>query len=132
MKTSVLHHTSRALIASMALACLPIGQVNAALLGTETTISASATMTSERDRVRSFLMRDDVVTLLQQRGVNNAAALARVDAMTDSEVQQLSDRLDQLPAGGSVLGVLFAVFVILLVTDILGFTKVFPFTRSVR
>ena len=25
-----------------------------------------------------------------------------------------------------------AVFVILLVTDILGFTKVFPFTRSIR
>jgi hypothetical protein len=31
-----------------------------------------------------------------------------------------------------VLGILFAVFVILLITDILGLTKVFPFTRPVR
>jgi hypothetical protein len=38
-----------------------------------------------------------------------------------------------LPAGGSsVIGVLFAVFIILLITDILGLTKVFPFTRPVR
>ena len=28
--------------------------------------------------------------------------------------------------------VVFTVFIVLLVTDILGFTKVFPFTRSVR
>lgn len=131
MKASVLRHTSRALIVSMALACLPVAQVNAGLVGTEATLS-SITMTSEREQVRSFLMRDDVVSLLQQRGVDHAAALARVDAMTDGEVQTVAERLDQLPAGGNALGLLFAAFVILLVTDILGFTKVFPFTRSVR
>jgi len=37
--------------------------------------------------------------------------------------------LDEMPAGASVVGALFAVFVILLVTDILGLTNVFPFTR---
>ena len=36
------------------------------------------------------------------------------------------------PAGGDILGLVFTVFIILLVTDILGLTKVFPFTRSVR
>lgn len=35
-------------------------------------------------------------------------------------------------AGGEVIGVLFAILIILLVTDILGLTKVFPFTRSIR
>ena len=45
----------------------------------------------------------------------------------------LAARIDQLPAGGdSVLGVLLVVFVILLITDILGFTRIFPFTRSMR
>ncbi|MCY1310880.1 hypothetical protein D9M70_611210 [compost metagenome] len=52
--------------------------------------------------------------------------------MSDAEVAQLADRVDQAPAGGDVLGVLFAVFVILLVTDILGFTQVFPFTRPIQ
>ena len=52
--------------------------------------------------------------------------------MSDSEVAQLAGRIDQAPAGGDVLGILFTVFIVLLVTDIMGLTKVFPFTRSVR
>jgi hypothetical protein len=40
--------------------------------------------------------------------------------------------MDQLPAGGDILGIMFTIFIILLITDILGLTKVFPFTRSVR
>jgi len=59
-------------------------------------------------------------------------ALTRVDAMTDNEVQTVADQLDKLPAGGDILGILFTVFIILLITDILGLTKVFPFTRPVR
>jgi hypothetical protein len=47
-------------------------------------------------------------------------------------VEQLAGRVDQAPAGGDVLGLLFTVFIVLLVTDILGLTKVFPFTRPVR
>ena len=53
-------------------------------------------------------------------------------ALDDQQVRELAARLDQMPAGAGVLGVIFAIFVILLVTDILGLTKVFPFTRSVR
>lgn len=88
---------------------------------------------NERDRVRNFLDRADVRAQMQTLGVDADAARARVDALTDEEVTRLAGRIDQLPAGGdSILGILFAVFIILLVTDILGFTKVFPFTRSVR
>ena len=51
----------------------------------------------------------------------------------DAEARQLAEQLDRLPAGGdSVLGILFAIFIILLITDILGLTKIFPFTRPVR
>lgn len=87
---------------------------------------------SERDRVRSFLERDDVRAQMQSFGVSADAAQSRVDALSDQEVDDLAGRIDELPAGGSVIGVLFTVFIVLLVTDILGFTKVFPFTRSVR
>jgi hypothetical protein len=44
----------------------------------------------------------------------------------------MANQIDSMPAGGDVLGVLLFVFVLLLVTDILGLTKVFPFTRSAR
>ncbi|MGE5338534.1 MAG: PA2779 family protein, partial [Gemmatimonadota bacterium] len=51
---------------------------------------------------------------------------------TDDEAQQLAQRLDQLPAGGDAIGVIVFIFVLLLITDILGLTKVFPFTRPIR
>lgn len=87
---------------------------------------------AERDRVKDFMVREDVRAQMQSLGVDANAVRERVDAMTDEEVGELAGRIDQMPAGGDVIGVLFAVFIILLVTDILGLTKIFPFTRSVR
>jgi hypothetical protein len=86
-----------------------------------------------RDLVKSFLDRAEVQAQMQALGVNPQAALARVDALSDDEVASLAGRLDQLPAGGTdILGALLLVFIILLITDILGFTKIFPFTRPVQ
>ena len=49
------------------------------------------------------------------------------------EVLALADQLDHAPAGASgVLGAIVFIFLLLLITDILGFTKVYPFTRSIR
>ena len=76
--------------------------------------------------------KDDVRKALQSQGVDGNAALERVQAMSDAEVAQLAGRIDQAPVGGDILGLIFTVFIVLLVTDILGLTKVFPFTRSVR
>ena len=101
--------------------------VSAGIVGTDQ-LSTSA----DRDHVKQFLDRNDVQAQLQARGVDADTAKARVDALTDDEVKTLASRIDQLPAGGDVLGILLAVFIILLITDILGFTKVFPFTRPVR
>lgn len=87
----------------------------------------------ERDKVRAFLDRAEVRSQMETLGVDADAARVRVDALTDEEVSSLAGRIDALPAGGDgIIGVLFAVFIILLVTDILGLTKIFPFTRSVR
>ncbi|MDP2399912.1 MAG: PA2779 family protein [Burkholderiales bacterium] len=87
---------------------------------------------SERERVRSFLEREDVRSQIQSFGVDADAAKARVNALSDQEIGELAGRIDELPAGAGIVGVLFTVFIVLLVTDILGLTKVFPFTRSVR
>jgi hypothetical protein len=69
-------------------------------------------------------------------GVDPAEARARVAALTDDELAQVAGRLDALPAGGDglgvVLGVGLVVFLVLLVTDILGYTRVFPFVRHPR
>lgn len=87
----------------------------------------------ERDRVQGFLDRADVRAKLESLGVSPQAAAARVNALSNDEVAALADRIDQLPAGGSdVLGVLLVVFIVLLITDILGFTKIFPFTKPIQ
>ncbi|MDO8311594.1 MAG: PA2779 family protein, partial [Sideroxyarcus sp.] len=65
-------------------------------------------------------------------GIDANTAKARVNALTDQEVQKVAGKLDKMPAGGDIIGILFTIFIVLLVTDILGFTKVFPFTRSAR
>lgn len=86
---------------------------------------------ADRDRVASFLDREDVRLQLQAQGVDPADVKARVAAITDEEAAQLAAHMDSMPAGG-ILGLILLVFVILLITDILGLTKVFPFTRPVR
>lgn len=117
------------LIASLLIVCLAgvTLPVQAGMLSTN-----AAVANADRDRVASFLAREDVQLQLQAQGVDPSAVKARVAAMTDEEAQQLAGQIDSLPAGGDILGILFTVFIVLLITDILGFTKVFPFTRSIR
>ncbi|MFL6567332.1 MAG: PA2779 family protein [Burkholderiales bacterium] len=85
----------------------------------------------ERLRVLTVLERSDVQAALQAHGVSSADVKARVAAMTDDEVAQVAGQLDSLPAGGSdVLTIILAVFIILLITDLLGLTHIFPFTSK--
>lgn len=111
----------------------------AALIGTEQVaasqgmVSADAGAAEQRARVNALLERADVVAALTERGVNVEQARARVAALGDAEVAMLARQIDQAPAGAAdFLGVVVFIFLLLVLTDILGFTKVFPFTRSVR
>ena len=92
----------------------------------------SVQQSEARAKVNALLARQDVRSGLSARGLSAEQAEQRVKAMTDAEVTLLAGRIDQLPAGGDVLGLLFTVFIVLLVTDILGLTKVFSFTRGIR
>lgn len=95
----------------------------------------AAAVAADRQRVEAFLERDDVVARLQTLGVRPQDARARVAALSDEEVSALARRMDSLPAGGflgDVIGALVLIFLVLLLTDILGYTKVFPFTHSVN
>jgi len=96
-------------------------------------VSVDTRAAEQRARVLSLLDRADVAAGLQEHGLSADQARERVAALTDAEVEQLAHTIDTAPAGAdSFLGVLVFIFVLLLVTDILGLTKVFPFTRSVR
>lgn len=91
------------LIEILMLVCLAIAgaavlpRAHAAVIGTDQVVQ------SERERVKAALERPDVVQALKKVGVDATAAKARVDAMSDAEVAQLSNLVDLLPAGGAPL-----------------------------
>ena len=85
---------------------------------------------AERERLAGLLERVEVQARLQALGVDPADARARVAALSDAEAAALAAHMDELPAGGDLLGAAVLVFLVLLFTDIMGYTKVFPFTRS--
>lgn len=95
--------------------------------------SDSSVVEGQRAQVVSWLQRDDVRTQMTRFGVSSDQAVDRVAALSDEEVQRLAGKIDATPVGGNgIVGAIVFVFLVLLVTDILGLTKIFPFTRSVR
>jgi hypothetical protein len=88
---------------------------------------------SARQHLLDTLDRADVVAALIKRGLDPDQARDRVAVLTDAQAVDFAAQIDRAPAGSSeVLSAALFIFVLLLVTDILGFTKVFPFTRAVR
>ncbi len=107
----------------------------AVVIGTEEAArieAGVAEVAAARSHLQALLAREEVQAGLARHGVSTDAALARVAALSDAEALELSQQMDSLPAGGGVLGVIVFLFLVLLVTDILGFTKIFPFTRPIR
>lgn len=121
--------TIRRLIASLLVICMAVPLPSqGAMLATDSALGAP-----QRDEINRLLERADVQSRLESYGVKADDVKARVAALSDAEVAQLAAQIDSLPAGGdSILGLLVLVFVILLITDILGLTKIFPFTRPIR
>lgn len=95
-----------------------------AMLGTND-ILAGDSLQQERAHIKEVLQRDAVRDQLVTLGVDPTDAIERVDAMTEQEVQMLAGQLDSTPAGGSALGLLAFVLVVLLITDLLGVTNIY-------
>ncbi len=110
-----------------------IQAVQAAMISTEQVADSAFTVKSNQDRekILNMLSRDDIQSELVARGIDPMEAKSRVAALSDEEANQLATELDKAPAGG-IIGAILLVFFVLLITDILGFTKIFNFTRSVR
>jgi len=105
---------------------LPVA--NAAMVGTEAVVHVAQAQ-QQRDRIHQALDREDVKMKLMSLGVDPAQVQARVDALTDDEAQRLAKQMDEMPAGG-IVGAIVLIFLVLLITDLLGMTDVFSFTKK--
>jgi hypothetical protein len=86
-----------------------------------------------RTTVNTFLQREDVQQTMVEQGTDPIEAQKRVDNLSDAEVLRLAQTIEQLPAGagaiGTIVGAAVLIFIVLLVTDLLGLTHVFPFVN---
>jgi hypothetical protein len=103
--------------------------VNAAIVSTSDLVATEQSQIG-REYLLNALEREEVRTALTSQGVDLEMAKARVSSMTDEEVRALNQRMDEMPAGGSVVGAVVLVFLVLLFTDIMGWTDVFPFVNK--
>lgn len=110
-------------------------QAMAALVGTERVFDAERVQNA-RELIHGLMAREDIQTALVREGIDPQEAQARAESLSDAEAVRLAGAIETLPAGGSSLGLIVGsillVFIILLITDILGYTDVFPFTKRHR
>lgn len=102
----------------------------AGLIETETVINTLQEEKS-RSRITAFLNRQEILDVFSKQEIDPLQAKKRVASLTDQEVSEICKVLDQLPAGGdgvgAVVGAVVLIFFVLLITDLLGLTHVFPF-----
>ncbi len=110
---------------SVCLISVPMMQsASAAMISTETAIEM-AERQGRIDHINEILTRESVQSTLVRYGVDPADASARVDALTDTELQTLEQQLEQLPAGGGVVEVVGIVAIVLVILELLGVTNFF-------
>lgn len=111
----------------------PYQTVLAKMISTETVIEAGRALEA-RMYVNSVLAREDVMASLISQGIDMTEAKVRVGNLTDSEIVSLADQIETAPAGGGAVGVMVGaavvVFIVLVVTDVLGYTDIFPFIKK--
>ena len=118
------------LIAVILFSTFTIGIAQAGLIATGD-IAQENELSAQRDQVLAYLARDDVRQGMINHGVDPDEAITRVAALSDGEISQIAQRIDELPAGegavGVIVGALLLVFLVLLITDVAGVTDVFDF-----
>jgi len=106
---------------------------HAALVSTDEVLKQNK-QNLDRERLTILLDRSEVRKQLEAWGVKSEESKAWIDSLTDQEIAEIVARIDQMPAGGSALGTLVGaavlVFLVLLATDILGYTDIFPFVKG--
>ncbi len=112
---------------------LPISFASAAIVTTDEVVAAQAA-DEDRARVNQFMAREDVRRQIEALGIDPDEAARRTDSLSDEEIQQVAGRLNELPAGQDVIVVILAaglaLFLLLVITDLLGYTDVFPFIEN--
>jgi hypothetical protein len=109
---------------------LMAGSVHAEAISSDSVMQTQAAHYNKQQLI-DMVNRADVQSKLVSLGVDSNQAIARINGMTDSEIAQLNDEINQAPAGG-VVGAVLTVLAIIAILDLIGVTDVYPFIRPVN
>ena len=126
---TVTRNVARALLICFAPFAMFAPVTQAAMIGTDQVISDTQAQ-ADRAHLMDMLSRADLADQLRSAGVDPDHLKGRVNSLTNDEVAMLNEQLDQLPAGGNIVGTAVFIFLVLLLTDILGYTDIFPFVKK--
>ena len=131
-RSSTLHRTlARMMAAMMVVIGLMSASAQAAMVSTSDVIS-TASEQETRAQVLAILDQDEARDALLSLGVAPADVEQRVQDMTSAELQAFSKQVEEMQAGGSAVGVIILIFVILIVLDLLGTTNIFPVIKPIN
>lgn len=91
----------------------------AAMISTESIINSDPGQ-SPRGYLNNLLARDEIQAALTSQGIDPQEARDRIDSLSDNEICKFVHEIDQLPAGGSSVGVItfFIIVLVLVAVDI--------------
>ena len=119
------------ILLSITLMSMSLTSAQAAMISNDQVIN-HAQHNSTRTELLQTINRADVKEQLFNMGVNAEDIESRIKLMTHEEIAQLNQQIDELPAGGDVLGVILIVFIVFVITDVIGATDIFPFIKPVN
>lgn len=103
---------------------LSMPAAQARVLSTEEFLGA-ADRVAHLQTVNAVLEQDAVKSQLIALGVDPADAAARVADLSDQELAELAAQMEDLPAGGSALALIGAVFLVLMILELTGVINIF-------
>jgi hypothetical protein len=117
---------------SAMLLLMPMMSAQAAMIGTDQIINQTDSSLT-REKLQQFLDREATRKQLHAWGVSPDWIKERVNNLTDMELARINRDINDLNAGGeSILGVLLIIFLVFVITDIIGATNIFSFIRPVN
>ncbi len=119
------------LILSIALISVSASNVQAAIVSNDQIIYKTDQV-SDRAALLQTIKRADVQAQLSSMGVSAVDIETRINQMTHEEIAQLNQHMAELPVGAGVLGVVVLIFLVFVITDVIGATDIFPFIHPVR
>lgn len=102
---------------------------SAAMIGTKTLL-APANQSDTRDFLRDLVAREDIQNVLKSRGITSHEARARIDSLSDDELEKISKNIADLPSGGNAVGFIVivgvAIIILTIVVEYFSEVKMFP------